>query len=115
MNDMNPGISENIATDPDFHLTFIEDPFFAENSDEYQPPLPETGLSNDVPDGDVLANTLSSNTYLRTSEPPAGVLAIAGVALFGIFEMLRRMLRYGQRQKPLGRRRRVRTYLRMMS
>jgi hypothetical protein len=108
-------ISANIPTNVDFHLTFIEGPVFAESFGEYQPVLSETDLSDDLPDGDILAKTLSGDTYLRTSEPPAGVLAIAGVALFGIFEMLRRMLRYGRGQKTSGRRRRIRTYLRKMA
>jgi hypothetical protein len=113
--DTTRGISENIATDLDFHLTLIEDPFFVESSSGYEPPLPETDLSDDPPDGDVLAKTLSSDTYLRAPEPPAEVLAIAAIAFFGIFEMLRRILQHGQRQKSSGRRRRVRTSLRMMA
>jgi hypothetical protein len=115
MIDTNPGISENIATDADFHLTFVEDPFFAETLDEYQPPLPEPDLSDDLPDGDALAKTLSGDTRLSAPEPPARVLAMAGFVILGIYGMLRRMLRYCQRQRPSGRRRRVRIYVRKMA
>ena len=114
--DTNPGMSENIATDLDFPLCLIEDAFFHESPGDYQPTPLESDLGDDLPDSDILAQTLAGDTYLRAPEPPAAVLVVIGLVFLGIFEVLRRrMARRIQRLKTRGRRRRVRIDLRMMS
>jgi hypothetical protein len=111
MIDMNPALSENAARDLDFHLTFIEDPVFAESFGEDQPVLIVTDLSDNLPEGKVPARISSSDKYLHAPEPPAVAMSLGGFAILGIFMALRR----GRRQKAPGRRRRVRTYMRKMA
>lgn len=101
--DMNPTISEIMASDLDFNLTFIEDPLFAESFDENRPSPIVTDLGDNLPESKVAA--------ARAPEPPAVAMSLAGFAFLGIFMALRR----GRRQKTDGRRRRVRTYLRKMA
>jgi hypothetical protein len=114
--DVDSGASNQITTDLDLPFFLIGDSLSGESPGEYPPAVLEPDLSDDLPDSDILAQTLAGDTFLRAPEPPAAVLTAIGLALLGIFEMLRRrMARRIQRQKAHGRRRRVRIDLRMMS
>lgn len=109
--DMNPTLSESMASDLDFNLSFIKDPFFAESSGELQPAPIVTDLSDNLPEGKGPARVSSSDTYLPAPEPPAVTMSLTGFAFLGIFMAVRR----GRRQKTHGRRRRVRTCVRKMA
>ena len=123
MVDMNPGPPDKIATELDLTFFLMGDPLFDESPASYasgllETDLLETDLSDDPQDSDILAKTLAGNTYLRAPEPPAGVIAMAGLVFLWVFKILRRMrgrLRRMLRQKTQGRRRRVRIDVRMMS
>ena len=106
-----PDTSENIATDLDLALALFsnEDSLFDASPGEYQSTLIVTDLSDNLPEGKILAK-ISSSDNLRAPEPPTVAMALAGFVFLGIF-MAGRL---GRRQKTHGQRRRVRTYLRKM-